>query len=767
MTRASKRTPPDGATPHVLARSGGPLTLGAGAPAPPGMLRLTRPDSTGQALPVWPDGVTPALLEEHQVAPVPVERSGETRRVLAACLKCCWTDHSIDPWPGEPAPVELVLATYRALIGRTDDLMRNWAVGALRRLHDSAWVVMADGLVTLGPRCALWPVSSLAQLKELVRRIPEPERQELRVVADADIVAAARATTAAGADQGAEADQGAVPAEGELEETRPGDEQTEPMPAGKPAETLPGGEQPDTQIGGGPAEPESGGDPAKLRAEGESAEPLADGVRVTELPQAVRAAGAPATELPEGGLRAAGGRAIEVREAEARVTGARAAALSALGGRAEAGVADFDDLLDGYDERRRAELVAAYMVVEYAAEPVQEARFAALRDPALRHTLGEMLARRGRTLIQHRERWISGYSDEAAARALRQLREAAGPGALGRSGEAGDATSGSGAADAIDAVLDTPGDPRSSRDSGDPGEGTVGTLAHTVAPNIVAPRGGAPRLASAGGNADESTTATGTAAQSAGTATSPAGTTNPAAGDAPAGTNTPLAGSHTLAAGAASLTGATTSPAAAGSPAGAATPAAAATISSADTAGGAESASTLIGGDPGSNGASPGRARGSRGPVGSGGSNAFGGSNRPGGSTGLGGGSNRPGGSMGLGEAERAVLTLVLVHSVAIPRAEGVLPEDTWLSPHPTPVEELRRHTQVPIGELEAALRVLRHAGLLAQVKAGEEAGGYVPGPQFHRLTPAARRRLQEELILAAGPHTPLAAAVRARRSAG
>jgi hypothetical protein len=410
---------------HVLARATGPLTLGAGAVAPPGMLRLTRGDSTGQALPVWPDGVTPSLLEEHQVAPIPVERSGETRRVLAACLTCCWSDLSVDPWPGDPAPVELVLDTYRALIGRADDLMRNWAIGALRRLHDSAWIVMSDGLVSLGPRCALWPVASYAQLKELVRRVPEAERAELTVVADADIVAAARAAAEA---------------------------PVRPAPA------------------------------------------------------------VPAAAGPAGG-----------------------------GGRVEGGAAEFDDLLSGYDERRRAELVAAFMALEHAAEPVQEVRFAAVRDPALRRTLGEMLARRGRTLIQHRERWTSGYDDQVAARA-----------------------------------------------------------------------------------------------------------------SAPAS----------------------------------------------------------------------------------------------------------------LGEAERAVLVLVLVHSVAIPRAEGVLPEDTWLSPHPTPVDELRRHTQVPIGELEAALRTLRHAGLLAQVKAGEEAGGYVPGPQFHRLTPAARRRLQEELILAAGPHTPLATAVRARRSA-
>ncbi|MEV5830352.1 hypothetical protein AB0L25_32785 [Spirillospora sp. NPDC052242] len=114
---------------------------------------------------------------------------------------------------------------------------------------------------------------------------------------------------------------------------------------------------------------------------------------------------------------------------------------------------------------------------------------------------------------------------------------------------------------------------------------------------------------------------------------------------------------------------------------------------------------------------------------------------------------------------DRAVLTLVLIHSVAIPRAAGRLGDDSWLSPFPTPLDELRRRTQLPVGELDAALRRLRLAGLVSQVKAGsEDAGGFVPGPQFHRLTPAARRRLQEELILAAGPDSPLAAAIRARR---
>ncbi len=116
-------------------------------------------------------------------------------------------------------------------------------------------------------------------------------------------------------------------------------------------------------------------------------------------------------------------------------------------------------------------------------------------------------------------------------------------------------------------------------------------------------------------------------------------------------------------------------------------------------------------------------------------------------------------------EEDRAVLTLVLIHSVAIPRAGGLLAEDTWLSPYPAQAEELRRRSQLTISELEASLRRLRAAGLVSLVRSGgDEAGGYVPGPQFHRLTDAARRRLQEELILAAGPDSPLAAAVRARR---
>ena len=47
----------------------------------------------------------------------------------------------------------------------------------------------------------------------------------------------------------------------------------------------------------------------------------------------------------------------------------------------------------------------------------------------------------------------------------------------------------------------------------------------------------------------------------------------------------------------------------------------------------------------------------------------------------------------------------------------------------------------------------------------GDHSGGpsYIPGPQLQRLTPAARRRLQDQLILAAAPASPIAEAIRAR----
>lgn len=120
---------------------------------------------------------------------------------------------------------------------------------------------------------------------------------------------------------------------------------------------------------------------------------------------------------------------------------------------------------------------------------------------------------------------------------------------------------------------------------------------------------------------------------------------------------------------------------------------------------------------------------------------------------------------------ERAALTLVLIHSVAIPRAEGRLAGDgdDWESTHPTTPTRLRKLSQVH-GQrrLSDALQRLRAAGLIRVVRGADPqmaGASYVPGPALRRLTPAARRRLQENLILAVGPETALATAIMVRRN--
>lgn len=113
---------------------------------------------------------------------------------------------------------------------------------------------------------------------------------------------------------------------------------------------------------------------------------------------------------------------------------------------------------------------------------------------------------------------------------------------------------------------------------------------------------------------------------------------------------------------------------------------------------------------------------------------------------------------------DRAVLVLVLVYSIAIPRSEELIGPDAWTSPYPTTAGDIFRNSKVPVAEARAALGRLTASGLLRNVRGGEHEGGYVPGPQLLRLTPSARERLQDQLILAAAPDHPLAAVVRERR---
>ncbi|WP_051817359.1 hypothetical protein [Kitasatospora sp. NRRL B-11411] len=109
---------------------------------------------------------------------------------------------------------------------------------------------------------------------------------------------------------------------------------------------------------------------------------------------------------------------------------------------------------------------------------------------------------------------------------------------------------------------------------------------------------------------------------------------------------------------------------------------------------------------------------------------------------------------------DRAVLTLVLLHSIAIPQASGTtLPDQLWTHGTPVPVQELKGG-RVPDGVVASALQRLADADLVRHTKTG-----YLLGYQFLRLTKSASSELFEELILLADPAGPLAESIRRRRA--
>jgi hypothetical protein len=108
---------------------------------------------------------------------------------------------------------------------------------------------------------------------------------------------------------------------------------------------------------------------------------------------------------------------------------------------------------------------------------------------------------------------------------------------------------------------------------------------------------------------------------------------------------------------------------------------------------------------------------------------------------------------------DRAVLTLVLLFSVAIPRAEGKIPpEAPWTYAHPVPRERLG-DTRLYATVIRAALQRLQDAGIVRARNSG-----LVPGPQFNRLTPVTSAAIFEELVLLAEPEGALAESIRRRQ---
>lgn len=114
-----------------------------------------------------------------------------------------------------------------------------------------------------------------------------------------------------------------------------------------------------------------------------------------------------------------------------------------------------------------------------------------------------------------------------------------------------------------------------------------------------------------------------------------------------------------------------------------------------------------------------------------------------------------------LAAVDRAVLALVLLHTVAIPRARGRHRHNRWTGEaHTVTLAELASNRRISKAAMRTALRRLRAAGMVAETTTGR----YLPGPALERMSEARSNLLWEDLILVGRPGGQLAAAIRRRR---
>lgn len=111
--------------------------------------------------------------------------------------------------------------------------------------------------------------------------------------------------------------------------------------------------------------------------------------------------------------------------------------------------------------------------------------------------------------------------------------------------------------------------------------------------------------------------------------------------------------------------------------------------------------------------------------------------------------------------SDRAVLTLVLLLTVAVPQARGRLDGQDWTACVPTTVEELQK-SKLSRKAITESLRRLRILGIVHHTPRG----GIAPGPQFLRLSDQRSGQLWEELVLLCRSSGLLADVIRRRRAA-
>jgi hypothetical protein len=114
-----------------------------------------------------------------------------------------------------------------------------------------------------------------------------------------------------------------------------------------------------------------------------------------------------------------------------------------------------------------------------------------------------------------------------------------------------------------------------------------------------------------------------------------------------------------------------------------------------------------------------------------------------------------------LDATDRAVLAMVLLHCVAIPRAAGRISSPDWTEAEPVARELLHQNREIPNVVIDRSVRRLQARGILRRGRRAE----IRPGPQFLRLTESRSRALWEDLVLLCRPTSVQAGSIRRRRT--
>jgi hypothetical protein len=117
-----------------------------------------------------------------------------------------------------------------------------------------------------------------------------------------------------------------------------------------------------------------------------------------------------------------------------------------------------------------------------------------------------------------------------------------------------------------------------------------------------------------------------------------------------------------------------------------------------------------------------------------------------------------------LAPQDRAVLALVLLRCVAIPRARGASASETLAGAagsRSTTPDELAQNRAMTKSAIRKSLQRLQAAGLIRR----SPRAGITPGPALHRLTSQRTSVLWEDLLILAAPESAYAHVLRKRRA--